>query len=186
MDFSEELSQHNDSETGQASYLQKDDERQYLLFMLQQEMFAIGILRIKEILEYGRLTPVPMVPDFIRGVINLRGAVVPVIDLSVRFGGSRSELNKRTCIVIIEVKTADTQQDIGVMVDSVASVLEIPPTDIEPPPAFGTAIDTDFIQGLGKMDDDFVIILDVDRVLSIEELAVVNKSASTANPQQLP
>lgn len=181
MDLPIKSSQQKNSADDQRISLQQDDEQQYLLFMLQQEIFAIGILKIKEILEYSRLTPVPMVPEFIRGVINLRGAVVPVIDLAVRFGGSRSEVNKRTCIVIIEVETDDGQQDIGVMVDSVSSVLEIPPSDIEPAPAFGAKIRTDFIQGLGKMDGEFVIILDVDSVLSIQELAMVNQASSAAS-----
>src|SRR5882757_11316013 len=118
--------------------------RQYLTFMLAGEVFAIGILAIKEIIEYASLTTVPMMPEYVRGVINLRGAVVPVLDLSVRFGKPASPVTKRTCIVIIEISTAGQRQDVGVVVDAVDSVLDIPPDQIEPPPAFGARISTDF------------------------------------------
>jgi len=153
----------------------QSEEGQYLTFTLRGEMFAIGILNIKEILEYGSLTAVPMMPDFIRGVINLRGAVVPVVDLAARFGGRPSEVTKRTCIVIIEVNADAGQQDIGVVVDAVSEVLEIPAGEIEPPPAFGAKIRADFIHGMGKVDGKFVIILNVDKVLSVDELAVVSQ-----------
>ena len=147
-----------------------EQQGQYLTFNLCGDMYAIGILHIKEILEYGQLTAVPMMPDFIRGVINLRGAVVPVIDLGSRFGGDRGEVTKRTCIVIIEVTAQDGKQDIGVVVDSVSEVLEISVTEIEPPPAFGARIRADFIEGMGKINGKFVIILDVDKVLSVDEI----------------
>ncbi len=153
------------------------EQSQYLTFSLQNELFAIGILHIKEILEYGSLTPVPLMPAFIRGVINLRGAVVPVIDLAARFGGGQSQLNKRSCIVIVEINAQAQQQSIGILVDSVSEVLEIPPVDVEPAPSFGVRIRSDFISGMGKVNDKFVIILDVDHVLSIEELAQLSDSA---------
>jgi purine-binding chemotaxis protein CheW len=108
--------------------LTQQEEGQYLTFMIGGEMFAISILGIKEIIEYGHLTTVPMMPDFIRGVINLRGAVVPVVDLSARFGRAASEVTRRSCIVIIEVESAEEKQDVGVVVDSVSEVLEIPAT----------------------------------------------------------
>ena len=144
---------------------------QYLTFALGGEMFAVGILNVKEIIEYGNLTEIPMMPTFIRGVINLRGSVVPVIDLAARFGGSPAELGKRTCIVIVEVADADTQHDIGIMVDAVSEVLDIPASEIEPPPSFGAKIRADFIFGMGKVDGKFVIILNINKVLSIEEIA---------------
>lgn len=156
------------------------EESQYLTFTLRGEMFAIGILNIKEILEYGQLTSVPMMPDFIRGVINLRGSVVPVVDLAARFGDKSCEVTKRTCIVIIEVSTDDGRQDIGVVVDAVSEVLEIPAGEIEPAPAFGARIRTDFIQGMGKVDGRFVIILEVDKVLSVDELALVSQAGASA------
>lgn len=149
------------------------EQQQYLTFMLGGEVFAIGILSIKEIIEYGQLTSVPMMPDFICGVINLRGAVVPVIDLTVRFGGKPNKPTRRTCIVIIEIESGEEKQDVGVMVDAVNEVLEIPPHEIEPAPAFGAKIRADFIAGMGKIDGRFVIILNVNRVLSMEEMSVL-------------
>jgi purine-binding chemotaxis protein CheW len=116
------------------------DNRQYLTFSVGGEIFAIGILNIKEIIEYGSVTEIPMMPVFIRGVINLRGAVVPVIDLSVRFGRPATQIARRTSIVIIEVREGEVHQDIGIVVDAVHEVLEIPASEIEPPPAFGTKI----------------------------------------------
>ena len=156
------------------------EEGQYLTFSLRKEMFAIGILNIKEILEYGQLTAVPMMPEFIRGVINLRGAVVPVVDLSARFGDKQSEVTKRTCIVIIEINTEDGKQDIGVVVDAVSEVLEIPDSEIEPAPGFGAKIRVDFIAGMGKVNGKFVIILNVDKVLSTDELAMVSQVTELA------
>lgn len=168
-----------EQETGLANPTQAE-EGQYLTFSLGKEMFAIGILNIKEILEYGQLTTVPMMPDFIRGVINLRGAVVPVVDLSARFTGKQGEITKRTCIVILEIRTDDSKQDIGVVVDAVSAVLEIPATEIEPPPAFGAKIRADFIEGMGKIDGKFVIILNVNSVLSVDELAMLSQVEDAA------
>ena len=160
------------------------EEHQYLTFLLSGEMFALGILNIKEIIEYGSLTEVPMMPTFIRGVINLRGSVVPVVDLSARFGRDRTQVSKRTCIVIIEVgNNEEARHDIGVMVDSVSEVLEIPRSEIEPPPAFGAKIRADFIHGMGKVDGKFVIILDADKVLSVDELAMLGQTALSAAPE---
>ncbi len=155
---------------------EEDEEGQYLTFFLGKEMFAIGILNIKEILEHGQLTTVPMMPDFISGVINLRGAVVPVVGLAARFGGKQSEITKRTCIVIIEVTNDEGKQDIGVVVDAVSEVMEIPASEIEPAPGFGAKIRADFIQGMGKVNDKFVIILNVDKVLSTDELSIVSEA----------
>lgn len=151
---------------------------QYLTFVLGAETFAIGILSIKEIIEYSSLTDVPMMPPYVRGVINLRGAVVPVIDLAVRFGRPSAPVTKRTCIVIIEVMANDERQVIGIVVDAVNEVLDIPAADVEPPPAFGTGIRTDFILGMGKVHNKFVILLDVNHVLAFEELANLDLPAA--------
>jgi len=149
-----------------------EEEAQYLTFMLGGEMFAIGILGIKEIIEYGSLTVVPMMPAFVRGVINLRGAVVPVVDLSARFGRQNSDITRRSCVIIIEANSEDGQpQDIGLLVDNVSAVLEIPASQIEPPPNFGARIRADFISGMAKVDGKFVIVLEVDKVLSIDEMS---------------
>lgn len=145
--------------------------KQYLTFHLTGEMYAVGILHVKEIIEYGQLTEIPMMPAFIRGVINLRGAVVPVIDLSARFGGASSKIGRRTCIVIVELRDNQHRQDIGVVVDAVSEVIEIGDQQIEPPPAFGARIRTDFIDGMGAVGGRFVVILNVQRVLSIEEMS---------------
>jgi purine-binding chemotaxis protein CheW len=149
------------------------EQQQYLTFSLGDEMFAIGILSIREIIEYGNLTLVPMTPPFIRGVINLRGAVVPVIDLAVRLDREPREATKRTCIVIIEVEHGEDRHDMGIVVDAVSEVLEIPPENIEPPPEFGAHVRIDFIAGMGKVNGRFVILLDAGRVLSVDEVAVV-------------
>ena len=144
---------------------------QYLTFLLAQEQFAIGILGIKEIIEYHGVTEVPMMPPCVRGVINLRGAVVPVLDLLARFGRPSSAVTKRTCVVIVEVEGAEERHVVGLLVDAVNEVLDIAPADIEPPPSFGARIRSDFIQGVGKVKGKFVLLLDVDRALSLDEIA---------------
>lgn len=149
------------------------EARQYLTFSLGSEMFAVGIPNVKEIIEYGNLTEIPMVPAFIRGVINLRGAVVPVVDLAARFGGERTEVGRRSCTIIVEISDGELTQDIGVLVDSVSAVLEISGSDIEPPPSFGARIRTEFIEGMGKVDGKFVILLDVQKVLSVDEISLL-------------
>ncbi|CAH1745417.1 Positive regulator of CheA protein activity (CheW) [Thauera humireducens] len=162
-----------------------DGPQQYLTFSLGGEVFALGILNVKEIIEFGNVTEIPMMPAFIRGVINLRGAVVPVIDLSARFGGPASTVSRRTCIVIVEMGNGEERQDLGVIVDAVNEVLEIPRTDIEPPPSFGAKIRADFIQGMGKVEGTFVIILNVGRVLSTEEIAMLaGMNGEAANEEQ--
>jgi len=159
-----------------------EQTQQYLTFVLSGETFAMGILAIKEIIEYADLTEVPMMPEYVRGVINLRGSVVPVIDLSVRFGKPASPVTKRTCIVIIEIIASGERQVLGVIVDAVNAVLDIAPAEIEPPPTFGASIRTDFIQGMGKVSNKFVILLDVDHVLAADEMTVltgVQEAAAT-------
>ena len=150
---------------------------QYLTFTLHSEMFAVGILNVKEIIEYGNLTEIPMMPSFIRGVINLRGSVVPVIDLSCRFGNATTEVSKRTCIVIVEVQEGDYRHDIGIMVDAVSEVIEIAAKDIEPAPTFGAKIRADFIHGMGKVAGKFVIILNIMKVLSADEIAMLARAS---------
>jgi len=150
------------------------DYQQYLTFMLGGETFAVGILGIKEIIEYGHVTHVPMMPSFIRGVINLRGSVVPVVDLSARLGRSNSTITKRSCIVILETRADNRSHDIGMMVDMVHAVLDIPSQEIEPPPSFGAKIRADFISGMAKVNERFVIVLHADQVLSIDELAMLD------------
>jgi len=150
--------------------------RQYLTFTVTAESFGIAISSIKEIIEYRTPTEVPMMPRYMRGIINLRGRVLPVIDLAVRFGRSPLSETRRTCIVILEVQQADEQHDIGVMVDAVSAVVEIADVDVEPAPSFGANLRTDFISGMGKIGENFVILLDIGKVLSIEELASLEEA----------
>jgi purine-binding chemotaxis protein CheW len=157
------------------------EAQQFLTFMLQEEMFGLNILPIKEIIEYGKITRVPMVPDYVRGVINLRGNVVPVIDLPVRFGWPSSEVGKRTCIVIIEVDDGGDKLEIGIVIDSVNEVLDIDAKDIGAPPSFGAKLRTDFISGMGKVREEFIILLNVDKVLSIEEISLLNRVTEAAD-----
>jgi purine-binding chemotaxis protein CheW len=162
---------------------EEEQQRQFLTFVLGDEVFAIGILNIKEIIRYAQLTEVPRMPEFIRGVINLRGSVVPVIDLRSRFGKPVGAVSRRTCIVIIEVIYEEELHVVGVMVDGVNEVLDIAPGEIEPAPSFGAKIRADFIRGMGKVDGKFVIILDVNHVLSLDEmsnLAVAGTDAAVA------
>jgi purine-binding chemotaxis protein CheW len=148
---------------------------QYLTFVLGAETFAIGIMAIKEIIEYSSLTEVPMMPTYVRGVINLRGAVVPVLDLPVRFGKAASAVTKRTCIVIIEVVLGSERHTLGLVVDAVNAVLDIPTSEIEPPPAFGASIRTEFIRGMVKVNSKFVILLDVDHALAADEVQALTE-----------
>lgn len=149
--------------------------RQYLTFSVGSELFGAAIAGVREIIEYRHPAPVPMMPNFLRGIINLRGRVVPVIDLSVRFGRQSREVTRRTCIVILEIASEGEHQAIGVVVDSVSEVLEIADADIEPAPSFGAKLRSDFIQGMGKIGEKFVILLDIDQVLSVDELAMLGE-----------
>ena len=149
---------------------QSTDQNQYLTFNLAGEEYAVGILKVKEIIEYGTLTRVPQTPPAVRGVINLRGNVVPVIDLAIKFGMPRSPLTNRTCIVIVEVELDGEQSVIGVIADSVSQVIDLPSNDVLAPPAFGTRIKVDFLIGMGKSGNKFVLILDIEKVLSGDEL----------------
>jgi purine-binding chemotaxis protein CheW len=151
----------------------EQEQHQFLTFLLGGEPFAISILVVKEIIEYGNLTAVPMMPEFIRGVLNLRGQVLPVIDLSARFGRAQSEVARRTCVIIVEMDNDGEKQDVGVVVDSVSEVMDIPANTIQPAPAFGAKIRADFISGMVEVEGRFVIILNVDQVLSIDEMAVL-------------
>jgi len=149
-------------------------KRQYLAFGLGGEAFAVEIGYVKEVIQYGELTEVPMMPPFIRGVINLRGAMVPVIDLSVRFGRALTEVARRSCVVILEVPRPKGSAVVGIMVVKVNEVLELAASDIEPPPSFGGDLRSEFLSGVGKIGTRFVILLDVKHVLSTEELAALS------------
>ena len=160
------------------------DHQQYLTFVLGGETYAVGILAIKEIIEFGRLTTVPMMPAFVRGVINLRGAVVPVLDLEARFGRGETRVGRRSCIVIVEIAADDGSQVVGILVDQVNEVLEIPASDIEPAPTFGAGLRPDFIAGMARQDAGFVVVLSLAAVLSVDELA--RMAQGNASPSTLP
>lgn len=146
---------------------------QFLSFMLGQEMFAIGILAIREILEYHGVTPVPGLPTCILGVINLRGTAVPVLDLARRLERPPSPLSKRTCIIVVEVLSEEGAFVIGVMVDAVNAVLDIAASEIEPAPRFGAAVRAELLQGIGKVNGRFVLLLNVQQVVSEQEIAAL-------------
>ncbi|MDT8407571.1 MAG: chemotaxis protein CheW [Methylococcales bacterium] len=144
---------------------------QYLTFLVDQESFAINILDVKEIIEISHMTRVPLTPQFIHGVINLRGNVVPVIDLTARLKQHTAKVSKRSCIVLVEIHVSEGAQLIGMLVDEVREILEIPDNNIQPAPDFGTDIRTEFIQAMARVDDIFIILLAIDKVLSLSELS---------------
>jgi len=146
---------------------------QYLAFTLGGETFAMDIRAIREVIQCGAITDLPLMPPFIRGVLNLRGAVVPVIDLCVRFGRAPTVVANRTCIVILELDQGDARAELGVMVDNVSEVLSIGASEIEAAPAFGSGLRSEFIAGVAKVGDRFVILLEVNRVLSVDEMAAL-------------
>lgn len=144
---------------------------QYLTFALGDEVFAMDIRSVREIIQYGSMTKVPLMPDFVRGILNLRGAVVPVIDLQARLGGNSADTGKKSCIVIYESTQGDERTDLGLQVDAVNEVIDIAQADVVPAPAFGSTIDRHFIHGIGKVRGEFIVILEPSRALDIEELA---------------
>ena len=158
------------------------DRAQYLTFSLSGGEYAIAVLRVREIIEHEDVTRVPSTPAFIRGVINLRGSVVPVVDLARKFRLPESAVTKRTCIVIVEVASENGKIVMGVLADAVNQVVEFRPDEIEPPPSFGAPIRVDFLSGLGKLGGEFVLILDTDRVLSAGELSEVASAPGGADP----
>ena len=148
-------------------------QQQYLTFFLADEEYAVNIQKVKEIIEYSSITKVPKVPRWIRGVINLRGNVVPVVDLAVRFGLDERPTTKTTCIVIVEVQQDTENTVMGVIADAVNQVIELNGQDIEEPPAFGTRVRLEYLAGMGKLGKKFALILNIDRVLSAAELLTV-------------
>ncbi|WP_243373053.1 chemotaxis protein CheW [Geotalea sp. SG265] len=146
---------------------------QYLTFTLDEEVFALDIGKVREVLDYTTVTKVPQTPDFMRGVINLRGNVVPVVDMRLKFGIDATENTVNTCIIIVEVAVDGEITVLGAMADSVQEVLDLEPDQIEPPPRIGTRMRTDFIRGMGKRDEQFIMILDIDKIFSGDDLTAV-------------
>jgi len=151
---------------------------QYLTYKLDEEVFALDVAKVREILEESNITKVPRTPDFMRGVINLRGSVVPVIDLRLKFGMSETVKTVNTCIIVVEVNMDDETIVLGALADSVQEVIEMEPQQIEAAPHIGSRMNTNFIKGMGKVDGRFVMILDIDKVFSSDELVSVVAPAS--------
>jgi len=156
------------------------DTQQFLSFHLDDDVFAMDIRTVREIIQHASMTVVPLMPDFVRGVVNLRGSVVPVIDLQSRFGRGRALVGKKTCIIVFDASNQSEKLELGLMVDSVSEVIAIPSAQIEPPPPFGTVIRRDFIRGLGKVHGNFVVILEPDRALDVDEMAALAEQATPA------
>jgi purine-binding chemotaxis protein CheW len=147
---------------------------QFLTFFVADEEYAISVLKVTEIIECCALTKVPGAPSWIRGVINLRGAVVPVVDLAVKFGLAQTAITPRTCVVVVEVRSEDERIVLGVMADAVHQVFDIQPGDIQPSPAFGLKVRVDCILGMGSVNGKFVVILDIDHILSTNDVLVAS------------
>ncbi|MEZ4527252.1 MAG: chemotaxis protein CheW [Desulfobacterales bacterium] len=163
--------------------METNGANQYLTFTLGEENFALEIAKVREVLDYTKITRVPRMPDFLRGVINLRGNVVPVIDLRLKLGMSATEKTLDTCIVIAEIMIEGELVQVGALADSVKEVISLEAARISPPPRIGTKLRNEFIRGMGKLDEGFLIILDIDRVLSEDDLAVVKDSSSVELPE---
>ena len=149
------------------------ETRQYLTFRLGSESFGIDVAKVREILDLTTITAIPRTPNFMSGVINLRGSVVPVVDLRLCFGMAKTESTRNTCIVVVEVVLDNEATVIGALADSVEEVIDLEPDQIQPAPRIGTQIRADFIRGMGKRDTQFIMILDIDRVFSVDDLAAL-------------
>jgi purine-binding chemotaxis protein CheW len=157
---------------------------QCLTFKLAEETYAVDVGKVKEVLDFTKITKVPKTPEFMRGVINLRGSVVPVVDMRLKFGMSVTEKTVNTCIIVMEVNLDNETVVIGALADSVQEVIDLEPGQIEPAPKIGTRINTEFIKGMGKHDDEFLIILDIDKVFSMEEITQVKGSSAGIQAEQ--
>ncbi|MFZ0930207.1 MAG: chemotaxis protein CheW [Syntrophobacteraceae bacterium] len=151
---------------------------QYLTFKLEDEVFALGISQVREVLDYTTVTRIPEMPDFMLGVINLRGSVVPVVDMRLKFGMERTEKKVNTCIIIVEIEFDGETTILGALADSVQEVMDLDPDQVEPPPRIGTRLKSKFIKGMGKRDNQFIIILDINRVFSADELAMTQETGA--------
>jgi purine-binding chemotaxis protein CheW len=173
--------------TSQDTYSESAQKiQQHLTFMIGGEEYAISLLKVKEIIEFDTVTEVPKTPEWIRGVINLRGSVVPVVDLAVKFRQAPSIAGKLTCIVITEVECEGAATVMGIMADSVRQVIDLKPQDVEPPPTFGTRVKVDYLLGMARSGKKFCLILDTEKVLSTDELLELPDAVDQADGNQLP
>ena len=164
---------------------QIDRAATYLTFMLGEEVFAIDVKNVREVLDFTTITRVPRTPDFMRGVINLRGGVVPVIDMRLKFGMEAAENTVDTCVIVMEINLDGDTTVVGALADSVKEVFDLDPGQIEPPPRIGTSLRMEFIRGMGKSNEQFIIILDIDKVFSADELSIVS-AAGDLSPDTVP
>ena len=151
-----------------------EGSQQYLTFMLAGEEYGVDILRVQEIKGWDTVTLIPNTPEYIRGVINLRGTIVPIIDMRTRFNLEQLEYGPTTVVIVLKVNNADKSRTMGIVVDGVSDVYNMPEEDIKPSPDFGTAVDTDFVKGLATVNDKMVIVLDIDHMLNTNELTAVD------------
>jgi len=156
---------------------------QYLTFKLDEEVYAVDVAKVREILDFSPITKVPRTPEFMRGVINLRGSVVPVVDMRLKFGMQKTEKSVNTCIVVVEVMLENEATIIGALADSVQEVIELEPGQIEPPPKIGSRLKVEFLKGMGKIGDRFLMILDIDKVFSSGEIMLAQEMTSAAKQQ---
>lgn len=165
----------------------QDENLQYLTFKVSGETLGISIDDVKEIIEVGNITRVPMTPKFIRGVINLRGNVVALIDLSLRMELDASELGKRSCIILVEINSDETgiNQIVGMLVDQVEEILEISNKDVQSAPMFGSKLKTEFIQGMARVDNNFIILLEISKVLSVSELSQLSNIVNSTPAESI-
>jgi len=167
------MSNDQTTQTDAVGAVSRAQAGKYLTFQLAEETYGIEILRVQEIIQMVSVTSVPRTPPFVRGVINLRGKVIPVVDLRIKFEMAACEDTQTTCIIVVQLSSGSTKVTTGVIVDAVAEVLDISKDEIEPAPSFGTTVDTDFILGVGNVRDKVVMLLDIDRVMSNEEVGAL-------------
>jgi purine-binding chemotaxis protein CheW len=156
-----------------------NETAQYLTFKLAEEVFAVDVANIREILDFPAVTKVPQTPEFMLGVINLRGSVVPVLDMRLKFGMPKTEKTVNTCIIVTEIELDGEAVVVGALSDSVQEVLELEPAQIEPAPKIGTRLNTDFIKGMGKHNEQFLMILDINKIMNFDELAAIQDGIGT-------
>lgn len=154
---------------------------QYLTFKLGEEVYAVDVAKVREILDFSPITKVPRTPEYMRGVINLRGSVVPVVDMRLKFGMPKTEKSVNTCIVVVEVMLENESTIIGALADSVQEVIELEPGQIELPPKIGSRLKVEFLKGMGKIGDRFLMILDIDKVFSSGEIMMAQEMASAGS-----
>ena len=168
------------------SALAAEEKETYLTFTLGEETFALQVANVREVLDLTDVTKVPRTPDFMRGVINLRGSVVPVVDMRIKFGLPAVQDTMDTCVIVVEVNLDGETTEIGALADSVQEVFELAESDIEPPPSIGMRLHTDFIKGMGKRENRFIIILDINKIFSVDELILVADAAGVESTDSVP